>query len=60
MLTPDDIYKYQSSSIQRALTCANCGGDLHPLEVHVCESCCAEMMSDPNSNMCEDEDGESA
>ncbi|MCZ0771477.1 protein NinF, partial [Salmonella enterica] len=26
------------------------------LEVHVCEHCCAELMSDPNSAMYEEED----
>ncbi|WP_274539271.1 protein NinF, partial [Escherichia coli] len=26
--------------------------------VHVCEVCCAELMSDPNSSMYEEEDDE--
>ncbi|EEQ2423929.1 protein ninF, partial [Escherichia coli] len=26
--------------------------------VHVCEHCCAELMSDPNSSMYEEEDDE--
>ncbi|WP_424680116.1 protein NinF, partial [Escherichia coli] len=26
--------------------------------VHVCEHCCAELMSDPNSSMHEEEDDE--
>ncbi len=43
---------------ERALTCANCGQKLHVLEVHVCEHCCAELMSDPNSSMYEEEDDE--
>ncbi|ENJ6018361.1 hypothetical protein AB1Z33_001067 [Escherichia coli] len=34
----------------------NCGQKLHVLEVHVCEHCCAELMSDPNSSMHEEED----
>ncbi|EAX2444920.1 protein ninF [Salmonella enterica] len=38
------------------LTCANCGQKLHVLEVHVCEHCCAELMSNPNSSMYEEED----
>ncbi|HCP3616168.1 TPA: protein ninF, partial [Escherichia coli] len=25
-------------------------------EVHVCSDCCAELMSDPNSSMYEEED----
>ena len=37
---------------------ANCGQKLHVLEVHVCEYCCAELMSDPNSSMYEEEDDE--
>ena len=37
---------------------ANCGQKLHVLEVHVCEHCCAELMSDPNSSMYEEEDDE--
>lgn len=28
------------------------------LEVHVCSDCCAELMSDPNSAMYEEEDDE--
>lgn len=32
------------------------GSMLHVLEVHVCEACCAELMSDPNSSMYEEED----
>ncbi|EMV2320773.1 protein ninF [Escherichia coli] len=43
---------------QRSLTCANCGQKLHVLEVHVCSDCCAELMSDPNSSMYEEEDDE--
>ncbi|WP_087515062.1 protein NinF [Escherichia coli] len=39
-----------------AVQCANCGQKLHVLEVHVCEHCCAELMSDPNSSMYEEED----
>ncbi|EKR2077385.1 TPA_asm: protein ninF [Salmonella enterica subsp. salamae] len=41
---------------QLSLTCANCGQKLHVLEVHVCEACCSELMSDPNSSMYEEED----
>ncbi|EBX7904585.1 protein ninF, partial [Salmonella enterica subsp. enterica serovar Heidelberg] len=48
--------QYQKESVERALTCANCGQKLHVLEVHVCEACCAELMSDPNSSMYEEED----
>ncbi|EER6237394.1 protein NinF [Escherichia coli] len=47
--------QYQKESVERALTCANCGQKLHVLEVHVCEHCCAELMSDPNSSMYEEE-----
>ncbi|MGG6152073.1 protein NinF, partial [Salmonella enterica subsp. enterica serovar Oranienburg] len=50
--------QYQKESVDRALTCANCGQKLHVLEVHVCEHCCAELMSDPNSSMHEEEDDE--
>ncbi|WP_100009583.1 protein NinF, partial [Escherichia coli] len=50
--------QYQKESVERALACANCGQKLHVLEVHVCEYCCAELMSDPNSSMYEEEDDE--
>ncbi|EID7351255.1 protein ninF [Escherichia coli] len=50
--------QYQKESVERALTCANCGQKLHVLEVHVCSDCCAELMSDPNSSMYEEEDDE--
>ncbi|HCJ9056543.1 TPA: protein ninF, partial [Escherichia coli] len=46
----------EQESVERALTCANCGQKLHVLEVHVCEYCCAELMSDSNSSMHEEED----
>lgn len=52
----DPNRSYEQESVERALTCANCGQKLHVLEVHVCEHCCAELMSDPNSSMCEEED----
>ncbi|WP_232807977.1 protein NinF [Salmonella enterica] len=58
MLSPTQIMQYQKESVDRALTCANCGQKLHVLEVHVCEHCCAELMSDPNSSMHEEEDDE--
>ncbi|EOM2234730.1 protein NinF [Escherichia coli] len=48
MLSPSQSIQYQKESVERALTCANCGQKLHVLEVHVCEHCCAELMSDPN------------
>ncbi|EHD5824589.1 protein ninF [Escherichia coli] len=52
MIDPNRSYEQQS--VERALTCANCGQKLHVLEVHVCSDCCAELMSDPNirSNPC--------
>lgn len=58
MLSPSQSLQYQKESVERALTCANCGQNLHVLEVHVCEHCCAELMSDPNSSMYEEEDDE--
>lgn len=54
----DQNRSYEQESVERALTCANCGQKLHVLEVHVCEHCCAELMSDPNSSMYEEEDDE--
>lgn len=54
----DQNRSYEQGSVERALTCANCGQKLHVLEVHVCEHCCAELMSDPNSSMYEEEDDE--
>lgn len=52
----DPNRSYEQGSVERALTCANCGQKLHMLEVHVCSDCCAELMSDPNSSMYEEED----
>lgn len=52
----DPNRSYEQESVERALTCANCGQKLHVLEVHVCSDCCAELMSDPNSSMYEEED----
>ena len=52
----DPNRSYEQQSVERALTCANCGQKLHFLEVHVCSDCCAELMSDPNSSMYEEED----
>ncbi|WP_268598581.1 protein NinF [Escherichia coli] len=49
MIDPNRSYEQQS--VERALTCANCGQKLHVLEVHVCEHCCAELMSDPNNHV---------
>lgn len=49
MLSPSQSLQYQKESVERALTCANCGQKLHVLEVHMCEHCCAELMSDPNN-----------
>lgn len=54
----DPNRSYEQESVERALTCANCGQKLHVLEVHVCSDCCAELMSDPNSSMYEEEDDE--
>ncbi|EAO2793463.1 protein NinF [Salmonella enterica subsp. enterica serovar Newport] len=51
MLSPSQSLQYQKESVERALTCANCGQKLHVLEVHVCSDCCAELMSDPNGDM---------
>lgn len=56
MLTHEQAANYQTESISRALTCANCGEKLHINEVHVCDVCCADMMIDPNSSMHEEED----
>ncbi|MCT8969123.1 protein NinF [Escherichia coli] len=36
MLSPSQSLQYQKESVERALTCANCGQKLHVLEVHVC------------------------
>lgn len=47
----DPNRSYEQESVERALTCANCVQKLHVLEVHVCEHCCAELMSDPNGDM---------
>lgn len=58
MLSPSQSIQYQKESVERALTCAKCGQKLHVLEVHVCSDCCAELMSDPNSSMYEEEDDE--
>ncbi|HIC3309963.1 TPA: protein NinF [Salmonella enterica] len=52
----DQNRSYEQESVERALTCANCGQKLHVLEVHVCSDSCAELMSDPNSSMYEEED----
>jgi hypothetical protein len=49
--------EYEQQSIRRALSCANCGNPLHILEVHVCELCCAELLSEPNEQMTEEDDG---
>ncbi|EPD7901307.1 protein NinF [Escherichia coli] len=54
----DQNRSYEQESVERALTYANCGQKLHVLGVHVCEHCCAELMSDPNSSMYEEEDDE--
>ncbi|EAC1773273.1 protein ninF [Salmonella enterica] len=54
----DQNRSYEQGSVERALTFANCGKKLHVLEVHVCSDCCAELMSDPNSSMYEEEDDE--
>lgn len=54
----DPNRSYEQESVERALTCANCGQKLYVLEVHVCSDCCAELMSDPNSSMYEEEDDE--
>ncbi|WP_370144293.1 protein NinF [Escherichia coli] len=32
----DPNRSYEQGSVERALTCANCGQKLHVLEVHVC------------------------
>ncbi|MFK3716160.1 protein NinF [Escherichia coli] len=53
---PNSVNHFKQESVERALTCANCGQKLHVLEVHVCEYCCAELMSDSNSSMHEEED----
>ncbi|GCE73111.1 protein ninF [Salmonella enterica] len=47
----DPNRSYEQESVERALTCANCGQKLHVLEVHVCEASCSELMSDPNGDM---------
>ncbi|EAO3117738.1 protein ninF [Salmonella enterica] len=52
----DPNRSYEQESVERALTCANCGQKLHVLEVHVCEHCCAELMADPNGQMLEEDD----
>lgn len=56
MLSPSQTLQYQKESVERALTCANCGQRLHVQEVHVCEHCCAELMADPNGQMLEEDD----
>ncbi|EBZ1023749.1 protein ninF [Salmonella enterica subsp. enterica serovar Muenchen] len=52
----DQNRSYEQESVERALTCANCGQKLHVLEVHVCEASCSELMSDPNGDMTEEDD----
>ncbi|WP_419721339.1 protein NinF [Pectobacterium carotovorum] len=52
MLTPDDITDYQKGCIQRSCVvgcegqslCANCNADLHPFEIHVCDSCAIDLL----------------
>ncbi|MBV8045103.1 protein NinF [Pluralibacter sp.] len=56
MLSPHEAQSYEQQSIRRALECANCGKQLHILEVHVCELCCAELLSEPNEKMTEEDD----
>ncbi|KAB0002495.1 hypothetical protein F7F38_26970 [Escherichia coli] len=34
MLSPSQSLQYQKESVERALTCANCGQKLHVLEVN--------------------------
>ncbi|MBW1555051.1 protein NinF [Escherichia coli] len=36
----DPNRSYEQESVERALTCANCGQKLHVLEVHVCSDYC--------------------
>ncbi|EKE3573604.1 protein ninF [Escherichia coli] len=45
MLSPSQSLQYQKESVERALTCANCGRKLHVLEVHVCERCIYECLN---------------
>lgn len=45
MLSPSQSLQYQKESVERALTCANCGQKLHVLEVHVCERCIYECLN---------------
>lgn len=52
----DQNRSYEQESVERALTCANCGQKLHVLEIHVCEASCSELMSDPNGDMTEEDD----
>ncbi len=41
----DPNRSYEQESVERALTCANCGQKLHVLEVHVCERCIYECLN---------------
>ena len=45
MPSPSQTLQYQKESVERALTCANCGQKLHVLEVHVCERCIYECLN---------------
>lgn len=45
MLSPSQSLQYQKESVERALTCANCGQKLHVLEVYVCERCIYECLN---------------
>ncbi|MCV5491012.1 hypothetical protein OFM83_27545, partial [Escherichia coli] len=53
----DPNRSYEQESVERALTCANCGQKLHVLEVHVCEEWWGEVMRDGNRWM-EEEEGD--
>ncbi|MDS1519154.1 protein NinF [Escherichia coli] len=41
----DPNRSYEQESVERALTCANCGQNLHVLEFHVCERSIYECLN---------------
>lgn len=57
-ISQSESQSYEQQSIDIAMTCANCGKKLHVLEVHVCELCCAELLSDPDGQMLKEEGDE--
>ncbi|WP_072036224.1 protein NinF [Pectobacterium brasiliense] len=65
MLTPEQITAYQKSCNLRSCVvgyegqslCANCNADLHPFEIHVCDSCAIELLEGEASERVSSENG---